>query len=540
MRRLKDRRRLFLLTAALALLLAYLPLAAPAYAAGPPELRLVDSQVTVKQDGSLDVKYRLTFHELDARDRINTLGPLDPGHKLLDAHIEHDGKETDLRLSSKGSGFYAVPFGFNTQPGKDYTVHIHYTVPSGLDQTVVDGVNYRVLAWSPVQWSLPIEEQVVRYILPYELPADVKEAEQVTDELVDQSRIIVNESTIKAFDRWVYYPTPDETTGKVWLSIYISKKDVPSEYHFLTQVFVPEDYLDIPRPTAQPEPADAFTPTTEPEPTGFPWIWLIVFLGLGLGLALLIVVIAFKRATPKAAPEGYEAPEIEVETFEQPGLVPDLDAIEAALYIGNSTKALTLVLMALEQKGVVHVLNYKPLQMEVLPTDQTLEDYEQILADGIAPDGTLPQATVDKVLAAISARLQTKMWNADFEATRQTYHRRAEEAWEEYRRLPPVHRPIYVPWIILSDGYRDYHRTRPATVSAGPRLADAVRESPMVAGADRMATMMEGVAGDISTKAEGLATSATDMLDRWFGKDDAGYDACHSACHSACVSGGAH
>jgi len=203
----------------------------------------VDSQVTVKQDGSLDIKYRLTFHELDSRDRINTLGPLDSGHEILGAHIEHDGKQTDLRLSSQGNGFYTVPFDFNTQPGNDYTVHIHYEVPSSLDRTVVDGVNYRVLAWSPVQWSLPIEEQVVRYLLPYELPTEVKEAEQVTDELVEQSRIIVNEATVKAFDRWVYYPTPDEATGKVWLSIYISKQNVPSNYHFLPQVFFPEEWV---------------------------------------------------------------------------------------------------------------------------------------------------------------------------------------------------------------------------------------------------------------------------------------------------------
>ena len=243
MRSLEKRWRSLLLVTLVALLLTSLALATTAYAAGPPELTLVDSQVTVKQDGSLDVKYSLTFHELDSRDRINTLGPLDSGHKILDAHIEHDGQETDVRLSSKGGGFYTIPFGFTTQAGQDYTLYVHYTVPSRLDQTVVDNVNYRVLAWSPVQWSLPIKEQVVRYILPYELPAEVKEAEQVTDELVDQSRIIVNESTIKSFDRWVYYPTPDETTGKVWLSIYIAKQNVPTQYHFLTQVFFPEEYL---------------------------------------------------------------------------------------------------------------------------------------------------------------------------------------------------------------------------------------------------------------------------------------------------------
>ncbi len=189
MRQLKHRRNLLLLTILLTLLLVCLSPAAPAYAAGPPELTQVDSQVTVKRDGSLDVKYRLTFHELESRDRINTLGPLDPGHQILDTHIEYDGQQKDVRLSSQGGGFYTVPFGLNTQPGQDYTIHIHYTVPGALDQTVVDGVNYRVLAWSPVQWNLPIKEQIVRYILPYELPAEVQKAEQVTNDMVNLSRI---------------------------------------------------------------------------------------------------------------------------------------------------------------------------------------------------------------------------------------------------------------------------------------------------------------------------------------------------------------
>lgn len=78
-----------------------------------------------------------------------------------------------------------------------------------------------VTAWTPPQWALPIEEQVVTLILPIELPADVDTPEEVTSDLVDQTRLYVDQEAVGQFDRWVYYPTPDEASGKNWLSIYI-------------------------------------------------------------------------------------------------------------------------------------------------------------------------------------------------------------------------------------------------------------------------------------------------------------------------------
>ena len=60
----------------------------------------------------------------------------------------------------------------------------------------MDGVPYRVFDWSPIEWALPIGEQIVTVITPIELPADVTEPEQVTDELeaVDEIRIEAEEA----------------------------------------------------------------------------------------------------------------------------------------------------------------------------------------------------------------------------------------------------------------------------------------------------------------------------------------------------------
>ena len=121
--------------------------------------------------------------------------------------------------------------------------------------------------------------------------------------------------------------------------------------------------------------------------------------------------------------------------------MPDLDAIEAAMYIGDTSKVLALVILGLAQRDVVTVLNQKPLQLEATDPTQEMADYEEALVVGIADDGTLPRATINKVMALISARLQQKMWNADPQATRESYQRKAEEAWETFHEMEPARRP---------------------------------------------------------------------------------------------------
>jgi len=397
-------------SALLAVACLWVWLGGSAGAAEPPIITEVKAQVTVLSDGALDVKYRLAFQETESRGGITTMGPFDAGHKVLDYHIEHEGQETPITLSSKGGGFYSVDFGFRTTPGADYTVHIHYRVSyaadwgSPLDETSVGEESYRVLEWSPIEWSLEISEQIVTFILPIELPADVTQPEQVTDELVDRAGILVDDAVIGSFDRWVYYPTPDEVSGQNWLSIYVSKTNVPPQYHFRPKVYIPSQYFTS--PVAEPTRAQfvASEKPPEPAPASVPSLlpYLLLFGVGGVVLAGLIVFLVLRWVAPKAAPKEYESPEIEVETFERPGLVPDLDAIEAAMYIGDTTKVITLVIMGLVQRGVLTVVNRKPLQLEVSNPSLEMADYEKALVDGIAEDGTLPQATVDRVLKSQS------------------------------------------------------------------------------------------------------------------------------------------
>jgi hypothetical protein len=117
-----------LLTSVLLLLIGTPVLAAPT-------ITDVNSQVTVLGDGKLDVRYQLTFLENESRNKITTLGPLDPGHQILAAQLDYSGGSSPIDLVSQGDNKYTANFGINTQPGETYTATIHYQVNRLLDAT---------------------------------------------------------------------------------------------------------------------------------------------------------------------------------------------------------------------------------------------------------------------------------------------------------------------------------------------------------------------------------------------------------------------
>jgi hypothetical protein len=102
-----------------------------------------------------------------------------------------------------GDDKYRAEFAVKTQPGGTYTIQIGYQVNTYLDTTTIDGLPYRVVAWAPPQWALPIDEQIVTFIFPIELATEVSQPEMVTDDIVDNARIVVSENTVSQFDRWI-------------------------------------------------------------------------------------------------------------------------------------------------------------------------------------------------------------------------------------------------------------------------------------------------------------------------------------------------
>ena len=320
-------------TSLLLAMLFLVTVASPAIAA--PIITHVESQVVILENSRLQVRYRLTFVDDDSRSQITTMGPFDPGHSQIEAHLDHEGAETPVTMVPLGDDKYRAEFQIETQPGGTYTVEVRYLVNSYLDPTMIDGTPYRVLTWAPPQWALPIDEQIVTIIFPIELPPDLTEPEQITDEIVNDARILVSQDVVMAFDRWIYYPTPDADSGKTWLSLYLSSEGLqPNEHFLVSDVYVPADYFaSIPTPEPTPfaplasEQPTELTPTPPSDERRSP---IALLLGLaaagGLLLAGGIVYGTMRLVAPKPVPVGYESPEIEIETFQQP----------LRLYAGNT------------------------------------------------------------------------------------------------------------------------------------------------------------------------------------------------------------
>ncbi|HNR95423.1 MAG TPA: hypothetical protein PKH89_00425, partial [Anaerolineae bacterium] len=339
------------LLALAALLIVLVSMPAAVQAQDPVTLNKSDYYVTVLQDGRLRVKYELTFTEREnGRDRIKELPPLESPHTILEAYGSGPDGRFQVTLQPTGrAGVYSALFATSTRKGSQYVLTVRYTVDrSVFDATKIDGEDYRIIGWASGEWSLGIEVLGATFVLPIELPADITRPEQVTDAIVNAAGVKVGR--LSDFTRWVYFPTPDETTGKNWLSIYVEKKNVPPKGKIQPPFYLRGSTIPT---TSETEIPLKPSPTPVQPSGGTGWtraaLGLIFCMGMIVVLGVAVVVALVVKRRPKKP--VYEPPEIELETFETAGVVPDLNAIETAFYMGNSARTITLIVLSLVNRG---------------------------------------------------------------------------------------------------------------------------------------------------------------------------------------------
>ncbi len=172
-------------------------------AADPVTLNLVKAYVVVLNDGRLDVKYSLTFTEHESRDKISNLGPFDTPHTIVSSQGSGPAGPFVVTLApGDKANYYRLNFERPTRAGEQYTVEVRYTVDrSVFDTTTVKDREYKAIGWAPFQWDLPIEKLELDYVLPIEIPSDITQPEQVTDEVVDATGLLVEDTS--QYDRWI-------------------------------------------------------------------------------------------------------------------------------------------------------------------------------------------------------------------------------------------------------------------------------------------------------------------------------------------------
>jgi len=117
-----------ILLVAFILVLLTLPAVAPAFAAGPPDLTQIDSQVALKTMAAWASR---TAHlpETESRNQISSLGPARCGPFDSQREIEgSDGSVERFRYRARRQLLLCVPFGFSPRSARMYTVTIRYDV----------------------------------------------------------------------------------------------------------------------------------------------------------------------------------------------------------------------------------------------------------------------------------------------------------------------------------------------------------------------------------------------------------------------------
>jgi hypothetical protein len=287
----------------------------------------------------------------------------------------------------------------------------------------------------------------------------------------------------------------------------------------------------------------------------FRLLWIVASGLLALGVRLLKVHPYLDNVLREKGPT-YTAPEITLSTFVKQGYVPPLEPAEAAMALQRPVKAINLLVLGLQARGVLRITSRNPLQVVVLDREKAATAPERVFLDALTPRGTLSKDGVAAVLSALNEAAQPKVWRADHDALQASYRQATDDAWAHLRALPPAQRTPYFnehyPVLYLSDTFfRDLGQTVAPVPASAPldspvNTLGATREVPTLQGpVERVQDLAEGVVGSI----ENAASATVDRLEHLFNFDGhqpaapatagapafaTGYDACHDACHSAC------
>src|SRR4030042_1628842 len=228
----------------IACIIALILLDAAVVLSAPVTIDETKYHVTILREGQCEILYEITFTELESRDRMRTIGQFIEPMKFIESYGTHRGKRFGVDMQSIGNGYYSAVFDITTKTNEKYIVSMRYLVERPvLDRTEFNNITYGKLWWSPIQWSLPIGRQTVEMVLPIEIAARYNRPELITNQVLGPTGLLEDGDTKKAYQRWIYYPTPWK--GKNYLSLHAEKNNLSPNEKNTFNLYVPARYLNI-------------------------------------------------------------------------------------------------------------------------------------------------------------------------------------------------------------------------------------------------------------------------------------------------------
>ncbi len=519
-------------------LLLWLALAGPAFAADYKfSVDRNFSDIMIRQDGGVDIKYELAFtcspgaHPIDIVD----VGFPNNYYDLGSVRARLNGLPlSDIRKSSYIPVGVEVHLGeHQLMPGQHGTLEVTATNPHMVFPDSED-TNLASVEFYPTYYGSQYTSGTTQLRVSFHFPpgAHDQEVKWHYSEITEQSQ--------DADGRLVYTWKMDQASPSTQYKFGVSFPKT-----LVNQVF-------------EPVPQSAYTQTTGGKSgSGSPCLAPLFIIGM-VAFFMVIGIIQGRRAKMKYFPPAaaVEGAEIKV----------GLTAPEAALLLEMPlNKVAAMLIFSLSKKGAVALLPSDHLVLKILDRNAPdLRDYEKSLLELIQMDGTIVKEDFEKYFVKMVNGVNAKMKGFNLAKTRAHYQAIMEQAWQQAQdsaNSAELSKNIdqSFPWLMLDknlDGrlkdsigdrsvimpvwfYSGYHS--PAGAGAAP-----VRTGPVsgVEFANQVVSRIENVSNRAISKLESFTmgvTKATNpkALQTSGGHGGGGGCACACAgCACACAGGG--
>ncbi len=401
------------------------------------QVQVLQVDLTVQQDGSVQLEYYITFVNDPGAHPIDVVDLGLPNNNFSDSNIhgDVDGQPIDGAIKSdyQGNGTgTAVWLGEGTIPaGQTGTVHLVVDGITGMLYQDSKDSSYASIEFSPVTFGSDFLHGTTQMTVRFHLPPGVQ-ASEPRYHSSPPGFPSQPQSEFDANNRVVYIWTNQAASDS---RTYVFGASFPAKYVEASAIQKP------------PSPLSGF----------FAGLGAIVCNPVVWVIGIIVLIVVFSARAQAKRRMDYLPPSMSVEGV---GIKRGLTAVEAALLLQTPlNRVLTMILFGLVKKNAIVVLDDNPLKIQVnQPLPQDLHPYETSFVGAVKPDGSLDEAKLRTMMVDLVKDLNSKMKGFSRKESIAYYRDIVKRAWDQVDKAetPEVRGQLFgegLEWTMLDDDF---------------------------------------------------------------------------------------